>query len=482
MSTTVNKTPAVNSDIAQIAAMRPVWAMIDALLGGTDIMRAKGESYLPKWPKEDDESYAARLSKSTLFPAFKRTVTTLAARPFSKPITLDEKMDERLKKMADNIDMQGNNLDVFAAEQFKGAMSHGMEFIFVEHPRRPADVKTQADEARTNMRPYFVRIRAAQVLGWRTTVNNNVTTLAQFRFMEEVEEQDGDFGTKTVQQVRVLEPGSWRTFRQATSGGAWAEVDNGVTTLNVIPIVPVLGERAGFMMGKPPLLQLAHLNIKHWQQQSDQDNLMHVVRVPILVAKSVSDKFSLTVGSSSAVKLGDAPQADLFYCEHSGAAIGAGKTQLDDLCEEMRQSGAELLVLRPGPATATEVASDNAVGMCALQEMASGMEDALDMAFEFAAQYIGASGNGGHCSVFKDFGAATLAEASASLLVGMKNNGGLSGETLFNELKRRGIISADVEWSEELERINAEGPPEPPPEPGAPPANAKSRSTNKGQE
>lgn len=84
LTTATSKTPSVNSDSALIAALRPVWAMVDALMGGTDAMRKASETYLPKWPKEEDEAYTDRLSKSTLFPAFKRTVVTLAARPFSK--------------------------------------------------------------------------------------------------------------------------------------------------------------------------------------------------------------------------------------------------------------------------------------------------------------------------------------------------------------------------------------------------------------
>jgi hypothetical protein len=38
------------------------------------------------------------------------------------------------------------------------------------------------------------------------------------------------------------------------------------------------------MRGSPPLLNLALLNIKHWQSQSEQDNILHVARVPLLVA------------------------------------------------------------------------------------------------------------------------------------------------------------------------------------------------------
>jgi hypothetical protein len=40
--------------------------------------------------------------------------------------------------------------------------------------------------------------------------------------------------------------------------------------------------RCAFGDGEPPLLDLAYLNVKHWQSQSDQDNILHIARVPIL--------------------------------------------------------------------------------------------------------------------------------------------------------------------------------------------------------
>jgi len=35
------------------------------------------------------------------------------------------------------------------------------------------------------------------------------------------------------------------------------------------------------MQAKPPLLDLAWLNVEHWQSASDQSNILHVARVPI---------------------------------------------------------------------------------------------------------------------------------------------------------------------------------------------------------
>lgn len=510
-----NRVLAVNTPSPIVDAMRKTWSMTNALLGGTDEMRAANVEFLPMWPNEDPEDYTFRLSVSTLFPAYQRTVETLAARPFSKPITYKDDVPAVIKTWMEDVDLQGNNGHVFLADRFNKALGCGISGLLVDYPRRPPNAKTLADDKALKLRPYWVKVDAMQILGWLEEIIDGKKCLTQLRILELVEEQYGDYGTICYEQVRVLyrsrtqksedqlaageslvpddQISEWAWFKlmRAPSTNAagqksttWEEIDRGVfSNQKEIPFVAFFGKRKNFMIGEPPMKELAHQNVKHWQQESDQDNLMHAARVPILTISGVDAKFKLTIGSSGAVNLGSNVQAKMEYVEHTGAAISSGKIQLDDLKDAMRQSGAELLVLKPGPTTATEVASDNAVGLCALQEMAGTMEDGIDQALQFMANYNRIA-QGGHAELFKDFGAATLAEASYQMLIGMATAGKLSGETLIDEGKRRGILNAEVTWDIEQERLALEGPPvgkvdpltglpytDPvPPVPGGPPA------------
>ncbi len=443
---------------AEVASMAPDWALAAALLGGTRSMRAAGTTYLPKWPNEDQKAYDCRLQTAVLFPAYKRTVETLTGKPFSKPITVGEDVPKDFEPWLADIDLQGRNLDAFAADQMETALGYGISGILVEYPRKPEAARTLADERGLGLRPYLIHIKPTQVLGWRVQRVNGSWRLTQLRIMESVEEPDGLYGVAAVEQVRVLEPGKWMTFRKLDkTSNEWAQVDEGLTSIDFIPYVPVYGQRTGFMTGKPPLIEVANLNVAHWQSASDQQTILHVARVPILTIRQGGEHFKLTVGASAAVNLGEGPDAELKFVEHTGKAIEAGKVSLDDLKEEMRQAGAELLVLTPGEVTATQVATENAVGMCALQRISQGLEDALDLALQYMAKWVGQP-EGGHVTIFNDFGAATLAEASAELLLKANQAGKLSDETFHGELQRRGILAADSDWDEEKERIDAQGP------------------------
>jgi hypothetical protein len=457
------------SDVAKqssaVADMSADWDLARALLGGTRAMRKAGKTYLPQWPNEDDKAYECRRQTAVLFPAYQRTVSTLTGKPFSKPITIGDDVPAQIKEYLDDVDLQGRNLDAFAADMMEAGLGYGLGGILVDCPdnsgveRTPSGMVTQAAEKAAGLRPYFIQIFPWQLLGWRAKRVKGSWQLLQLRLMEMVEEPDGEFGVSEVEQVRVLEPGTWATYRKkkVDNKEEWLLHENGVTTLDIIPFVPVYGQRTGFMTAKPPLIEVANLNVAHWQSASDQQTILHVARVPILAVIGVEDdKFSLTVGASAAVKL--PIDGDMKFVEHTGAAIDAGSKDLDTLEERMRQAGAELLVIQPGKITATQVATENAVGMCALQRITQGLEDALDQALQIMAAWIKLP-KGGHVTIFNDYGAATLAEASAELLLKTNQAGKLSDETLLNEYKRRGILSAEVDPDAEKDRIGTQGPP-----------------------
>jgi hypothetical protein len=170
------------------------------------------------------------------------------------------------------------------------------------------------------------------------------------------------------------------------------------------------------------------------------------------------DKFQLTVGAASAVNLGTDPNAELKYVEHTGAAIEAGHTSLDELKDQMRQAGAEFLVVQEVQKTATQQTSEDSVGMCKLQRIAADYQDALNTALQFTADFM-KLGDGGKLKLFSDYGARTLAEASAQLLLNANTAGKISDQTLRDEFRRRGILSADVTDEDEKARLEEQGPP-----------------------
>lgn len=443
--------------------MRLDWAIIDALMGGTRAMRKAGTKFLPQWPKEEGDAYQGRLKTSTLLPALSETVQNMTGRVFADPITLTDDVPDQIKEMAEDFDLQGNNLQVWAQSLFSGGLSHGLFHVLVDHPKAEG-IKTKAEEKSAGVRPYAVIIKPGQVLGWRSANNAGEQVLTQFRYMECVEVEDGAFGTKTVDQIRVLVPGGWATFREVDDGKGqktWQKHDEGRTSLKVIPLATFYTKRTGFLTATPPLLELANMNVKHWQSQSDQDNIMHIARVPMLAVIGLDEGENITVGAGSATRL---PKGcDMKWVEHTGKAIEAGRQSLLDLVEDMRLAGAKLLQKEKQTVkTASQSEEEAAQEMSPLQTMAGQLEDALDQVLQYFAMWMKLP-DGGHVKVKGNFDIDFSPETTMPFLLSLNKARILSDQTLFEEVQRRGLLSDEIDWDEEKAKVDAQPAKAPPP-------------------
>jgi hypothetical protein len=432
--------------------MAKEWPLITALLGGTSAMRDAGKTYLPQAPAESDKAYQYRLKVSTLFNGFRRTVETLAGKPFSEPLELNDDVPPVIVEYARDIDLEGRNLQAFAHGSLLTVLAYGISHILVDYPPTPAG--TLEDQRKSGARPYFVHIKPQNLLGWRSERINGAETLTQIRMLETIQEPSGEWGVVAVVQVRVLERDNYRIYRKKDKD-EWFLYAEGPVSLGVIPLVTIYGDRTGFMTARPPLLDLAHLNCEHWQSASDQTNILHVARVPILFASGFEDG-TLAIGANAAVTNGD-PNAKLMFVEHSGAAIDAGRQSLKDLEERMSLMGAQMLVHKPGSRTATEKAIDTAESDCALSAIVLNAEDAIEQALQFMAMWEGLD-TGGSIEINDDFG-GWMDALDETTLLRCRELGILSAETVFNELQRRDVLSEEITWQDEAARLKKEGPP-----------------------
>lgn len=437
--------------IPAVDAMRQDWAIVAPLMGGTAAMRNAAKALLPQYPAEEDDAYLSRLRLSTLLPAYAETISNNTSRVFAEPLQLGDDVPEAIAGLCADVDMGGNDLNTFAVEFFRIGLSHGLCYVLIDYPQA-GELQTAADEQAAGVRPYAVLVHPERVLGWRVEGGK----LAQVRFTESIEVADGEFGVKAVEQIRVLEPGMWRTYRRPEKGGQWVIHEEGQASLDYIPWVTFYAGRTGMMTAKPPLLELAHLNVKHWQSQSDQDNLLHVARVPLLFMFTDDEQFKLVISAGSATRM--PKDGDAKYVEHTGAAITAGRESLQDLIEEMRMAGAKLLQKdKQQTKTAAQANEEAAQELSPLARMASQFADCIAQMLQTFADYRGLP-EGGAVEMRGNFDADFAPEVSLPLLLNMASAGKLSDETLFAEMQRRSVISDEYNWQEEQGRLASQGP------------------------
>lgn len=427
--------------------------MIADLLGGTAAMRKAGEKYLTRNPKEGQKSYDNRLKKAVLYPAFKQTVLTTSSRPFKQPVRLKSNVPEQIRALMQDVDLEGQNLTCFANQVLECAMAYGVTYVLTDFPYAP-EVQTLGDLVGRNLRPYWVHIHPSSVIGITSEKVNGVQVLTEFRYHETVVEQNEQFEEIVYDQIRVLRPGAWQIWRRDAKTNNYALLQEGQTTLDMVPVTAVYTNRTGFYTGEPLFSELAYANIEHWDSRSEQQNILHVARVPILVRINAEDQDTVEIGTNSLIDL--PVDSDMKYVEHSGAAINAGRQDLQDLQERMTQAGAELLQRRVTMATATEVKTDANAQMTVLQSIAVDLEDAISRMLQHMADWLGLP-DGGQVEVYKDF-TPTDDTVMLNALQMMFANGILSKQGLFENMHRMGFVDENTDYETEQGRIESQSP------------------------
>ena len=434
------------------------WKLPATLMGGTLAMRATGTTYLPKMPKEDESVYRDRLNASTLFNGYGRTVRLLAGRPFSRPVVLGQTREE-LAQMARDVDLAGRDLTAFARDLLTDMVIYGKAHLLVDFPEQPNPEQPAnlAQERDLRLRPYFVQLSPEALIGWKGRRFGGVEQLEHLRIKETTVEVDQEWGEQRVERMRVIYPDHFDLYRY--DGKGWVPERQGVPiTLGTVALVTIYGQRTGFLTCKPPLEDLAFLNLRHWQSQSDQDNILHVVRVPLLFFAGFSEKDlgMVAIGPNRAI-YHQKTDAQVSFVEHSGAGIAAGRQDTQDLEARMAVMGADLLVRRPGNETATAKAIDTAESISDLQAMVRNLEAGLEQAFGLAAQWLKIGDPQVQVDINQDFGLSLREAGDLDHLLKARLSGQITQATYLAEAKRRGVLCDRVNIEAEMAAVQTEG-------------------------
>jgi hypothetical protein len=438
--------------------MAPRWEMLRTIMSGTPAMREAGKTYLPQFAAESDDDYDARLQKTVLTNYLEDAVRNAASLPFKKPISISESTPEPIKLILEDVDLQGRDITRFATEVMHDGVTAGYTFILVDFPRVADKVQNLGQEKAMKARPYWVHLKADDVVAVYSTRINGVETITHLRFLEETVERV-EFKEVTVRRVRVYEPGLYSVYREDPETKKWVLDESGPMSIPIVPIVPIMcgrSEGSPFVV-KPLFMDLAFKQIEHWQSASDQRNILSFARFPLLAVAGIGTDSTDThaIGPGKLLATSD-PQGKWYYVEPSGNAIEAGRKDLETLKEEMRILGLQPQIGETGSVTATARALDETRVHSAVQVLALNLEDALNQAIDLTCLWLNIQTEEATVQVNRDFGISLRDARELEALIRTRVAGELSRETFWSELKRRNVLSADFNSALEIELLEQE--------------------------
>lgn len=453
--------------------------MIRAILDGADAVRAAGTTYLPRNPAESDDEYARRKAAAPWRPEFEDIVRGIAAKPFTKETVLAGEPSPEMKAIAEDVDGRGSNLHVFAKDMFEGGVTLGAHGILVDFPTM-AENATRRDEQMGNARPYWVSVDADEILAIRTERRGAREVVTHLRLLETTTVTEG-FSEKAVTKVRVIEPQSWQVWRQVegtVDGDEWVIEAEGALTLDEVPFVFfATAERRGPQYVRPPLLDLANMQIELYQQGSNEERIYTMAGAPMLSADGMAapDSGDVEVGPGRILY---APGGEGFttswkYIQPEADNLRAISERRYKTTEDMRRLGMQPIVAKTGNVTATASGIEAAKGHSAVQTWANALKDALEQAFVFTAKWMNSTEEV-EVNVQTDFAVGQFGDTELSALTEMRKGGDISRLTYQDEFARRGVLGPQFDKDEEARRLSKEMPA------GTPPAPAPERDAPAG--
>jgi len=384
------------------------WEIMKAVTEGTDYLRQNSEAFLPLEPREDFDAYLARVNRAVFSPFTQRLIRAATGLVLRKPITLtgDPYWTEMFKM---DVDGCKSDLDEYARRLLMCSLTYGQSHILVDYPA-PSGARSLAEERAQDRRPYWIEVDPTNLYGWRLDRESNYGNLIQVRLAEKAVLPSGQFGEKVFDQIRVIEPGRYRVFRKkeqieemydvsdnssvgefevATTQKDYKQVESGSFSLGEIPLVTIYSGKTDNLVSKPPLLDIAYLNIAHFQRQADLIHSLHVASQPMLVMEGYDDQtkdLAISVNYAMATQPGN----KVYYVEPASSAFDAQSAEIKELQMQMATLGISTLSQQKFVAESADARRLDRVDTNSMLAMVSmELEQKLQKAFNLSADYVG---------------------------------------------------------------------------------------------
>jgi hypothetical protein len=390
----------VDSKHPEFCEVEKDWQQIADCLEGQRKIKKEGTKYLPQ-PNPDDESeenqarYKAYKKRAVFHNATARTVGNMVGQCFSvDPVaTLPDTMIEWL----DDIDGGG----VSAAQQSKKALAYivamSRAFLWVDYPETEGPVSV-ADAEEGAIRPKFILCDPRNVINWRVIPHGAKSKLSLIVIRESYIKKDDGFEAELDFQYRVLRlvEGKYVQELHKPSGAGGYEI----TTINPtdgtgqpfeeIPGTFIGAETNDSTVEKPLMLDISNLNIAHYRNSADYEELTYMVGQPTPYLSGLTNdwverhmKGQIMLGSRACIPLPENGTAGLIQAQPN-TLPGEAMKQKEEL---MQALGAKLIEKREVRQTATEAGITEASETSILASCCKNVSAAYAFGFEMAARF-----------------------------------------------------------------------------------------------
>lgn len=461
--------PNVMHRLPEVDQMLAKWEMISDCMAGQEAVKKRGTKYLPK-PNADDTStandlrYEAYVTRALFFNVTANTISGLVGQVFnSDPVS--EYPDE-LEPLWYDANGRGVTLIQQAKKAMVATLSLGRCGILVDFP---GGAKNEEGQPRPFSRqevidgfarPTIQYYGATDIINWRYELNGAVSVLTMVVLVEDYIIKDDGFEIQRGQEARVLrlvngvyQVELWRRTDEKQEGpfslySTSTPTNAAGATFNYIPFYFIGAQNNDAQIDKPPMYDMAILNLGHYRNSADYEDSVYMVGQPTpyfagLTKTWVDEvlKGEVRLGSRGAVPLPTGGSAGLIQAEPNTMV----KEAMDQKEHQMVAIGAQLVEDKQVQRTLGEAKMETTVVVSTLTSCARNVSQAFENALIAAAQFASASVNPDKIifNLSTDFAIAKISADERRQLLAEWQGGILSFTEARAQLRQSGIASLD---------------------------------------
>lgn len=318
------KTFPVMTTYPEYSTLKARWEVCREVIAGEDIVKQKGEKYLPmathKCQDVQKARYNAYKMRTPFIPFTYMAYQVQHAMVFRRTPTIMCSEEFKNSGLLDNVDGKGNSLYQFCSNSFDDLLKTGFGGMLLDIPRAESGM-TKYDAEKQGIRPYLTYYLAEEIINKIFDNSTGISKLKLVVLKEKVNIYRDEFTLLNRERYRVLAINNEGFYEQRI----WTHVYNDKDEITDISVetVPIFVNGAQItyipfvllptdIAEKPPLYDLAMMNIHHYQVMADYYNGLHKVTMPTGYITGYTPKTDED-GDGDEIILGD----DVFITEEN---------------------------------------------------------------------------------------------------------------------------------------------------------------------
>lgn len=415
------------------------WTICRDVYEGQRAVKEAGERYLPKLKSQEPEDYRAYKKRALFYSITSKTISALTGMAMSKPI-ISEHPEELNYLFVDN---SGLEFYEFVVKTLNEVLLMGRFGVLL-------------DRAYENAPPSLVTYPTESIVNWRLSKKGELEMVV----LREIiwTQGDDEFEQKSECIYRVLKILDGVYYQEL-----WREKEkdpydiivptNRGKMMDFIPFMVMNPVGISWEIVKPPMLDIANINISHYQTSADLEQGRHFTGLPTPVVSGVDSSTVLTIGSEKAWILPD-QHAKATFLEFTGQGLLSLEKALAEKQTQLASLSARLLDNSGNGSEAAETVRLRYMSETAsLSAVVRACEAFVTKAIKVIAMMEELDSTKVAIKMDKDFLNSKLSPQEITALTTAFVEGAISEETLVYNLRRGDQLAPSTTDSQEIAKL-----------------------------